>query len=561
MKRAYQVWTFLCLVIVNCSLLLSACGQSSNQGSGIKSGGRVTIVPSPIGKFKCSFNPFDTGGANSNCYGVGGLIYEPLLYTNLLNGQSSPWLAEEYHWSTDAKTLTLNLRKDVKWSDGQPFTSSDVAFTFDILHRFPQLDTKKIWKSLLSVSTPDTYTVVMTFAISDLTQLWFIGTKTYIAPYHIWKDISDPTTATLTNPVGTGPFQLSDYSPQSYTLKRNTSYWQPGKPYVDEVYFPAYDSNTGTSDLLSKGDLDWAGVYTDSIQNNYVKLDPANNHYWFPATALVTVGLNLTRKPFQSLDVRQAISLALDRDAVVNQAENGYTSVSSPTGIVLPGYQPYLDSQYLGLTFHQDIAKAKQLLATAGYTVGADGILVNASGEQLAFTFTTVDGWTDWVTAANLIATQLRAINIAVNVQKVPYSDFYSQQQYGTFDMTFISSSNTQGPSPFFNYNSILDSKFTAPAGQVAASNFVRWNDSATDTFLQQYRQAISVDDQHKAIKGIERIMVEQLPVIPLFNSYLKSEYSTTRFVGWPGADNPYAVPSPYTSPDIEVVLLNIHQR
>jgi peptide/nickel transport system substrate-binding protein len=546
------------IIILGILALLSACGQSVGKSSSISHGGSVTIVPAPIGNFNCSFNPFDSGSNTTNCYGVDGLIYEPLIYTNLMTGQSTPWLAEKYTWSVDAKTLTLNLRHNVSWSDGQPFTSADVAYTFDILRRFPKIDGQKVWQFLSAVNTPDTYTVVMNFSFPALAQQWIVGTRVHIAPQHIMKNMSDPTTVAIKRPIGTGPFVLSEYQPTGYMMKRNTGYWQPGKPYVDEVHFPAYSSNTMTSVLFAQNTIDWAGVYIDSIQNTYIALSPAYNHYWFPSNGIVTLDLNLTNPAFKSLSVRQAISLTLNREALVNQAAGGYPTVASPTGLILPGFQSYLDPKYTGITFKQDIQQAKTILANAGYRAGSDGVLVNAAGERLAFTLFAVDGWTDWAKASDLIANQLQAIGIAVTIQNLPFSTYYTQLQTGMFEMAMYAT--TQGPSPFYILSDMLGSKYTAPIGQSALKNWVRWNDPATDALLQEYQEATDQSEQLAAIKGLEQIMVEQLPVISLFTNYSKCEYSTARFVGWPDESNPYAVPSPYVGPDIEVVLLNIHR-
>jgi peptide/nickel transport system substrate-binding protein len=547
--------TFSALALIS-TTLLTACNSSSAGTPTPKHGGSMTIVPAVNGQYDCQFSPFATG--IHMCYGVEGLIYETLIYTNPLNGQSTPWLAEKYTWSADAKILTLNLRKNVTWTDGQPFTSTDVLFTFNLLQRFPNLDSGGIWKILQTIQAPDTYTVVLTFATPALSMLWYIGPQLYMVPQHIWKDVSDPLAITFAHPVGTGPFILDVYNPALYTMKRNPSYWQSGKPFIDEVRFPSYQSNTAASVILAQGNVDWAGVYSENIQQTYVSLDPAHNHYWFAPQALVALYLNLTLKQFQSLPIRQAINLALNRDEIVSKAESGYPAVAPPTGIVLPGFQPYLDPKYANLAYHQDISQAKTLLANAGYVPGSDDVMVNAAGDRLAFNLNVVDGWTDWIKAANLIKTQMSAINIAVNVQILSYDDYYSQQQLGTFDMTFFWT--PPSPSPFYAFDAMLDSNCSAPVGQPAASNWERWGDPKTDSLLDQYKRATTADQQRTAILGLEEIMVEQLPTLPLFYSLLWNEYSTARFVGWPDANNPYAAAAPYTRPDIEMILLNVHQ-
>jgi peptide/nickel transport system substrate-binding protein len=558
MNTAKRALLLLNILILPSILLLSACGNQAEKNP-IKSGGSVTIVPSPLGKFQCTFNPFSATGSQAiNCNGVRGLIYEPLLFTNRLTGETTPWLAERYEWSKDAKVLTFHLRQHATWSDGHPFTNDDVIFTFNLLKQYSTIDKNHIWQQLQSVTSPDPTTIVMTFNAPSLLMQLSVATTTYIVPQHIWKTITDPTTITLAHPIGTGPFILSEYSPDLYVMKRNPTYWQAGKPYIDEVRFPSYETNYQTKMLLAQGSLDWAGVYDSSIESSFINLDPAHNHYWFPPGNILVLSLNLSRPQFQSLAVRQAISLTLDRNEIALKGETGFTTAASPTGLLLPGYQSYIAPEYTNLAYKQDIQKAKSLLASAGYTVGSDGILVDAAGNRLAFNLNVVDGWDDWGKDADLIASQLKAINVAVEVQRLPYADYSSQATLGAFDTSIVA---TNGPDPFSLFNGLLSSQQTAPIGQKALSNIERWNDSETDTLLNHYKNALTPDDQRTYIQGLQKIMVEQLPVIPLVYNPLWYEYRTTRFVGWPDKDNPYAVPSPYYAPDIEVVLLNIHLR
>lgn len=114
------------------------------------------------------------------------------------------------------------------------------------------------------------------------------------------------------------------------------------------------------------------------------------------------------------------------------------------------------------------------------------------------------------------------------------------------------------GPTPYYLYNSLLNSKNTAAIGKTASSNFERWSDPATDQYLSQYATTADPAIQQKAIAGLEKVMVEQLPSIPLVFGATWNEYSTSNFTGWPTADNAYASPAPFDYPDSEIVVLNL---
>ncbi len=549
-RRMVAPLLLLCAAV---SMILAGCGGSS---SGSKYGGSVTIVPAPNGVFTRNFNPFL---ANSSRTGTQGMIYETLLLFNRLDGTAAPWLASSYSWSQDATSLTFHLRQGVTWTDGKPFTSDDVVYTLKLMQEYPALDGNSLWATLQSVSNPDAQTVTVTFKQPATPMLWYIGGQTYIVPKHIWQNISDPATETNPNPVGTGPFMLKSFNPQLYVLGKNPHFWQPGKPFVNELRYPAYTSNTSADLLLSQGAVDWTGLFTPNVEKTFVQRDPQHNHYWFPSSNVVMLYLNTAKAPFNQLAVRQALSTAIDRQKIDQVAENGYEPPASPTGLVLPLNQKFLDEKYSTLDFKTDAAKASSLLEMAGFTKGPDGIYVDKSGNRLAFKIDVVAGWTDWLTSSQIMASNFKAIGIDATVNTLTFNDYISSLAQGDFDTAI--SWTTAGPTPYFLYNSLLNSSNTAPVGQKATSNWERWNDPATDKLLAQYAGSPDEATQQEALAGLQQIMVEQLPSIPLVYGPTWYEYNTSNFVGWPDKSNPYAMPAPYSAPDAELVAITIHQR
>jgi peptide/nickel transport system substrate-binding protein len=539
-------------------LALSACAQGAGgAGSGSSSGGgSVTLVPSPKGPWTVNFNPVISG--TNSLPGTQGMIYETLLYFNRIDGSIHPWLASQYKWSSDASSVTFTLRPGVTWSDGRPFTSADVLFSLNLSKQYPAMDLNSLWQVIQSVTAPDAQTVVVTFQHPAAPMLWYVAGQTYIVPQHIWAHMGDPTMTTNDHPVGTGPFVLKSFNSQLYVLGRNAHYWQPGRPYIDELRYPAYTSNTGADLLLSEGQVDWTGLFTPDIRQTYVNRDPAHNHYWFPPANVVMLYLNTAKSPFNQLAVRQAISAAIDRDQIYKIAEVGYEPVAHPTGLVLPNEGKYLQSQYKSLAFKQSLAQAATLLQKAGFHKGSDGIYTDAQGNRLAFKLNVVTGWTDWVTACQIMASNLKAAGMDVAVNAVSFNQYISALSQGSFDAS-ISWTST-GPTPYFLYNSLLNSSNTAAVGAQATSNFERWNDPTTDRLLAQYASSTDFSMQQQALDGLQSVMVDQVPSIPLVYGATWYEYTTSHFVGWPDQAHPYAVPAPYSAPDAEMVALNIHR-
>jgi len=534
-------------------MLLAACGQGPAGPTSSKPKNSVlNVVPSPKGDFTDGFTPF-SGSSN---YGAQGMIYETLMFFNRMNGEAKPSLSQSYAFSSDAKTLTFHLRTDVKWSDGQAFTADDVVFTLQELKQYPTADGNGLWQYLQDVQATDSSTVTITLKQAYTPVLWYLAGQTYIVSKHQYSSVGDPTKYVDSSPIGTGPFMLKSFSPQLIDLKKNPNYWQPGKPAVNEIRYPSFNSNTSAELLLTRGDVDWTGLFTPNIQQTYVSKDPAHNHYWFPNRNIVMLYLNTAKAPFNQLAVRQAISSAIDRDKIYKVAESNYEPVSSPTGLVLPANQSNLDSTYASTSFALDASKSTQLLESAGFAKGADGIYADKSGHKLSFSINVVTGWTDWVTADQIIADNLKSIGIDAKVNSVSFNSYFSALQMGTFD-TAISWTNP-GPTPFYLYNSLLNSTNSAVVGKQASSNFERWMNPATDQLLNQYATTTDTSLQQQALNGLQKIMVEQLPSIPLVYGATWYEYSSRNFTGWPDANNAYASPAPFDFPDAAIVALNL---
>jgi peptide/nickel transport system substrate-binding protein len=528
--------------------IFAACGKSPAPAN---ANTPVTIVPNSVGDFQQNFNPFPV-----SVFVAPGVIYETLVFVNRVDGSVKPWLAKSYEVSADAKTFTFHLRSGVKWSDGIPFTSDDVVFTLNALKQSPAIDINSLWSNIATVAAPDGATVVVTLQNPYSPFLWYFGGQTWIVPKHQWGSVTgDLSQFTDPNPIGTGPFVLDSFSPQLIKFNRNENYWQPGKPVVKHLNFPAFDSNVSAELQLSQKTLDWVGDYVTDIQKSYVSLDPKHNHYSLYHSDTNGLFPNLTKAPFNDLAVRQAISYAIDRNQISKIGESGYEQVASPTGLMLPDNKDFLAPAYTNLAYQQDGAKAQQTLQSAGYQKDANGFFAK-DGKEIAFTIQAPSAYTDWVSDIQIMVTNLKAAGMNAQADFISQDDWQNNLNNGTFDLSMDDTTN--GPGPYFPFYSLLDSANTAPVGQVATSNFERWNDPSTDSLLSQFTDTTDLATQKQAMAGLEAIVVEQLPFIPVAISPFWDEYSTSRFTGWPTATNQYAVLAPYAYPDNEVILLNL---
>jgi len=537
---------FSLLVIL--TLLLAACGGStqSNQ-SNTK---HILRVGAHVGAdFTKSFSPYNPAGPNE---GILGMVYETLYFFNINNNQSTPILATGYQYNSDATQLTFTIRQNVKWSDGQAFSANDVAFTFNMLKQYPAADSNGLWNYLTGVTAPDSNTVVMTFKKAYPPLLWYIAGKTFIVPQHTFASAGDPTKFANDPPIGTGPFKLTKFSPTLLIYDKNPSYWQAGKIQVHELQYPSVKDNQTLQLELMSGQIDWGGFFAPDLQSSFVSKDPAHNHYWMTPDNMFALYVNLNKYPLNVATVRQAISAAIDRSKLSKDAESGYVQPASTTGLVLPNNQDFLDPNYSTIQTSPDTSKATQLLTSAGFTKGSDGIFVDKKGHKLSFKLNVVSGWTDWETMSQIIAQNLKSVGIEVTVNDISFDNYAAARSSLGFDLMI--GGMFDGPSPFYLYNTHLNSANLSPKG----FNWEHWKDAQTDQLLNQYATTTDASVQKQAIMGLEKIFAQNLPVIPLVNAADWYEYSTKHFSGFPDQNHPYSIGAPWATPDDEMVILNL---
>jgi peptide/nickel transport system substrate-binding protein len=531
-----------------------AVGLSGCSSSAASTGGSVlTMELTPTGPLARNFNPFNVSNAGY-VQGTQSFVYEPLIQFNLASaGKEYPWLASSYDWSSDGKSITFHLRDNVTWTDGKPFSAADVAFTYNLIRKNPGLNTTGI--AIDSATATNKDTVVLTFPEPSFSQLFNIASVPIVSE-HIWSKVSDPSTYADANPVGTGPYTLTSFDNQGWTMTANPHYWQAGKPAVKKIQVPIFNDASSATLALQQGKLDWAGDFIANIATVYKAKDPAHYQYWQPGYSTVTIVPNLAAAPLNDVAVRQAVSAALDRKQISDAGTQGQEPPAlSATGIVLPSQQAYLSDDLKQYDTKPDVAAAKSILQKAGYTMGSDGYFVSPSGKQLAFSLEQPSNYADFMTDAQVAATQLKAAGIKVTVAGVSVQKYTADLSNGTFQAAIHV--GVPGPTPYYQFDYWMDSKLTAPVGKAAASNFSRFSSSAADQLLAQYANTNDESAQKAAISGLGKIVATQLPVIPLLYGANWAQFNTKRFTGFPSASNPYSLPAP-ASPYSEYTILQL---
>ena len=564
-SRRYRPALMVISLMAVLSIMLAACGGSSSTTTTTSHPTTLRVLSAPGQPNPDLFNPYFNTNQGGD-FGAQGLLYEELYFTNLYTGQTSPWLASSYSYSSDLTQLTFNLRPGVKWSDGQPLTSADVKFTFDLMKQYPDLDQNSVWALLKSVDTPDSSTVVFSLVHPQSTALFRLGDQVFIVPQHIWANISgDPAKFTNDkNPVGTGPYKLVSYSTDLITYKVNPSYWGT-KPQVQTIEVPSIKDNTTAITDMIQGKLDWMGTgWSPDYDSLYTAKDPQNNKTWFAASNTVMLYLNLQKAPFNNLNVRKAIDAAINRSQLP-QGVAQYAKVANPTGVIVPTLNDWISPQYQNMSFTYSTNQVDSYMQQAGFKKGSDGFFQDASGKEFTMSVDVVNGWSDWDQDVQFIVNDLNAAGIKATVNSESgFTPYYTAITTGSYDAA-ISWTNS-GPTPYFPYQALLSSANSAPPGKaVVGTNFERWDASTsngysaqTDKLIAQYEASSDTNAQKQAIASIEDIMISQLPVLPLTVNVYWDEYTTKNWKGWPDANNPYDSGAPYNMPDAANVILHL---
>lgn len=517
--------------------------------------GVMTVLQEQQATWARNFNPLlSTGGAR---WPTTAGIYEPMLVFNRATGEFVPWLATDWHWEQPALSLRFQVREGVLWSDGQPFSAEDIVYTFELLRRVPALDGAGLWSFVAAVSEPDPQTVQIDFKKPYSPGLALVAHQDII-PKHIWENIPDPVSFANPNPVATGPFtEILRFDPQIWELGRNPHYWQ-GLPKVVALRFPAIASNDQALLALIQGEIDWAGSFVPAIERTYVARDPEHFSYWFPAVSdTVFLYPQTTLPSLQDVRVRQALSLALDREVLVKVAMQDYAHPAHATALS-DGYQRWRREDLLPQEqwVRHDPPAAAQLLEAAGWTLSADGQRRDPQGHLLELPIICPAGWSDWVRAAQIISQDLAQLGIVAPVQGLDFATWFDRLGRGDFALSLGWS--VSGPSPYPFYRALMGSGTLKAVGTPASANWHRYSSPAADRLLAAFEATSDPAEQFQIAAQLQTQFIEEAPAIPLFPSPNWGEYNTRRFRGFPHADDPYAILSPNAVPDILLVLTHL---
>ena len=490
-------------------------------------------------------------------------IYQPLYIREPETLKLVPWLAEEEPiYDPVALSYTVKLRP-ARWSDGSELTSEDIAFTGRFIQEFKVPRHLSKWKFIRKIETPDKYSV--TFYLKEPKAIFLTRTLTTpIVQKKEWIKVAEkarktekPLTTLLNhkidNPVGSGPFVLKEWKQGAYLyLTKNDYYFGKDKeiqglklgPYIDGIIFKIFGTSDAAVLALKKGSIDmfWWGIqpgYLDDLRKQK-EIQIFSNE----KSALYYMGFNVRKPPFSDANLRRAVAMLIDKDFIISRILQGYGT--KMWSIVPPGnrfwYCQDVPRYGEGLSKAERIKKAHEILRQAGYTwdvppVNERGEVTRGKEMRLPngkpmekFTILTPPADYDPHRAMSgmMIQEWLRAVGMPAYSKPMAFGALIQQVKARREFDSFILGYGKLSLDPDYVRN-FFHSMNDKPRGW----NMSGYRNPDFDRIADESASTMDQDKRRELVWDMQKILIEDIPYIPLYNPTLVEAVRKGRFTGW----------------------------
>jgi peptide/nickel transport system substrate-binding protein len=424
------------------------------------------------------------------------LVYQGLFY-EATNGEAMPLLAESHEVSPDKLVYTIKLRQGVKFHTGQPMTAKDVAYSYNYI-RDPKNGSPGAgdFGTIKSIDVVDDHTVKITLSEPNSSLLMTLGNKYGAVIPAGYFDAPDSKTKLNQTSVGTGPFKLTEFKPNSnLTLAKNADYWEKGAPYVDKINFVFVPNSASMLVGLTNKRIDLANLTRPQDVKQVERVPDLKIERW-PSLNQKAIDLGSENPALSDVRVRQAIALSVDKGQIMQAAIGG---LGQTIGTMVAAMQEKWAVPVSDLPYQKrDVARAKQLLTEAGHSNGLD------------LNLTTIIGY-DWMDpAAVTLREQLAEAGIKVNIQRIELGVWIKNFQSKQMGFTFNDWANQPDPNLLFYRHFRM-----APEG----ADFRNWKNEKASKLLDE-GQAESDPAKRKEIYAqFQKELAETVPTIMLFSA------------------------------------------
>ncbi len=425
--------------------------------------------------------------------------------------------------SEDGLTVTYNLVDGITWSDGDPFTSRDVQFTWEtVMDPASAVTTQLGYEDIASIETPDDQTVVVTYTKLYSPALSLFSIPESILPAHVLEGQAFGDAEFNRIPEGTGPFMVTEWnSGQSIILDRNPNYRIPDSPKLDRIIFTIIpDQNAGIAQMRT-GDIDVFWNVDTAVVNQFDGMDGVTVQVT-PSSNVEYLGLNLSSGSdpatphfaFGDQNVRLALAMAIDRTPIIEDLLFGLSeAATSPIGLGWAAPEGLSNPDY-------DPDGARALLEEAGWVDSGDGIR-EKDGERLTLEITTPTGQQVRELTEQVLQEQFKAVGIELVINNVPAATLFGnwaengKLQRGDFDIAMDTWGPDLDPAGFlgilFNSESIPQD----PGGQ--GWNFFRLQSDKLDAAIEEGASTLDIEARKAAYRTVVEEILDAGVYIPLY--------------------------------------------
>ncbi|MET0265750.1 MAG: ABC transporter substrate-binding protein [Duganella sp.] len=435
---------------------------------------------------------------------VSGKIFDGLLTYDLAL-RPQPQLATAWSVSKDGLSVRFTLRPNVRWHDGKPFTSADVAFTLEKVWKVYHSRGRGTFANVSKVSTPDALTVVLQlskpspFLLSALA-----STESQVLPAHLYRSGEVLTNRANNAPVGTGPFRFVRWNRGSdIVLERNPEYWQVQQPYLDRLIFRFLPDTGAAAAALETGAIQLATAMAPADiarlrKHGALAVDTRPTGY---SSLITSFEFNLDRPALRDPRVRQAIAHGIDRDFLVKNVWFGdAVAATSPLPATLPAF---FGSDLPAYRFN--LQQATALLDQAGLKPDSRGVRLMLSCDPYPSP--------PLLQAAQYLRASLRRIGVQLNVRVQDAGEFvnriYTRRE---FDTTIYSAN--AGPDPAISTQRFYSSKNFQPG--IAFSNGANYRNPQVDQLLEAAQVELDPARRRALYLQFQQIVMRDAVTLPL---------------------------------------------
>ena len=438
-------------------------------------------------------------------------VMEGLLYLdNELKPQ--PLLAQAWDISPDGLTYTFKLRPNVKWHDGQPFTSADVSYTILEVLKKVHPRGRSAFAKVTAVETPDPLTAVIKLSQPAPPMLTALASsyESPMVPKHLFAGTDPSANPSISKPVGTGPFVFKEWKKGDYILlEKNADYWQAGKPSLQRIVFRIISDASARAASFETGEGHIGGLspvpLTDMpriAKNPALSIETRGYAYMSP---YMLMEVNLRKPPLNDVRVRQAIAHAIDRARMTQVVWLGY---GQPAVSPIPSQVTTFHSTDLP-KYEFNIDKAKKLLDDAGLKPGANGMRFKITHDFIPF-------GSEYQRTGEFIKQQLNRVGIDVELRSQDLPSFlrraYTEYDFDTTSLYYGAFADpTQGVQRLYWSKAIQKG--------VVFTNNTGYNSPEMDRLLEGAQGENDPVKRKALYLDMQRLAMTDLPVIPLMET------------------------------------------